>query len=133
LTTGVSEHTFSINERTGSKEEMVRLRICCVVAGVLLATVVQVCAQDAAPGGEPPREPFVLDWWSMDGGGGISAGGGFELLGTVGQPDTGVAVGEDYLLMSGFLPGGDPGIIFLDGFENGTAGRWDGLVDVPRW
>jgi len=30
---------------------------------------------------------FEVSWWTVDGGGGVSSGGGFEVTGTIGQPD----------------------------------------------
>ena len=30
---------------------------------------------------------FEVAWWTVDGGGGVSSGGGFEVTGTIGQPD----------------------------------------------
>jgi hypothetical protein len=38
----------------------------------------------------------------MAGGGGVSAGGSYDLQGTVGQPVIGVSAGGDYDLSSGF-------------------------------
>jgi hypothetical protein len=45
---------------------------------------------------------YSLDWWSVDGGGGTSAGGSFILSGTVGQPDAGIMTGGQYTLSGGF-------------------------------
>lgn len=106
--------------------------ICAVAVGFTLAVGLCVCAAEEA-GDTPPREPFVLDWWTMDGGGGPTVGGGFELLASIGQPDVGVAIGEDYLLQGGFLAGGDLGILFVDGFESGTTGRWGGTTEGVVW
>lgn len=99
-----------------------------VACGIIAAVTGGACAQDVQPEGDPPRGPFVLDWWTIDGGGGPAAGGDFVLLGTVGQADVGTAIGEDYLLQSGFLAGGDLGILFVDGFESGATTRWDGTT-----
>ena len=30
---------------------------------------------------------FEISWWTVDGGGGVSTGGGFGVTGTIGQPD----------------------------------------------
>jgi hypothetical protein len=30
---------------------------------------------------------FEVPWWTVDSGGGVSSGGGFEVIGTIGQPD----------------------------------------------
>ncbi len=50
---------------------------------------------------------FDLSWNTFDGGGGMSStGGGFELGGTIGQPDanTVVMTGGDFELSGGFWP-----------------------------
>jgi hypothetical protein len=49
---------------------------------------------------------YDLTWYTIDGGGGSSSGGGYTLQGTVGQPDTGLWAGSDYVLLSGFWGGG---------------------------
>ncbi len=50
-----------------------------------------------------PGDEFDLSWHSIDGGGVMfSAGGDFELSGTIGQPDAGVAFGGDFELTGGF-------------------------------
>ncbi len=51
---------------------------------------------------------FSLDWWTVDGGGQMwTAGGDFELSGTIGQPDasTIVMTGGDFELVGGFWAG----------------------------
>ncbi len=46
---------------------------------------------------------YELSWWTVDGGGQTySSGGGYELGGTIGQPDAGVLSGGDYTLAGGF-------------------------------
>ncbi len=48
---------------------------------------------------------FDLTWTTIDGGGGVSTGGGFELAGTIGQADATAAsalTGGDYALTGGF-------------------------------
>jgi len=49
---------------------------------------------------------FVLNWWTVDGGGGLSQGGDYTLYGTIGQSDAGAMSGGDYTLHGGFWPGG---------------------------
>ena len=102
-----------------------RLLIFVVACGFIAAAPAELYGQDGLPEDDPPREPFVIEWWSIDGGGGPSAGGGYELLATVGQTDVGVAFVEDYLIQAGFLAGGDLGLLFVDGFESGNTDRWD--------
>ncbi|HZW09467.1 MAG TPA: GC-type dockerin domain-anchored protein [Phycisphaerales bacterium] len=46
---------------------------------------------------------FSIDWYTIDGGGGVSSGGGFELSGTIGQHDAGPALqGASFELIGGF-------------------------------
>ncbi len=49
-----------------------------------------------------------LPWFTVDGGGGESAGGGFTLAGTAGQPDAGALSGGEYTLLGGLWPGAMP-------------------------
>jgi len=50
--------------------------------------------------------PYQIDWHTIDGGGGISAGGQYVLVGTIGQPDAGYSSAGAYELLGGFWPGG---------------------------
>src|SRR5687768_3621509 len=48
-------------------------------------------------------QPFAIDWFTIDGGGGVSSGGGFSLSGTIGQWDAGPTMtGGDFALTGGF-------------------------------
>jgi len=49
---------------------------------------------------------YKLSWYTIDGGGGRSSGGPYELLSTIGQPDAAWSSGGNYELLGGFLPGG---------------------------
>jgi hypothetical protein len=49
---------------------------------------------------------YELSWYTIDGGGGQSSGGQYELLSTIGQPDAAWSSGGNYELLGGFLPGG---------------------------
>ena len=55
---------------------------------------------------------YVLNWSTIDGGGGRSTGGDYALVGTIGQPDAGEMSGGDFTLGGGFWPGG-PGALLL--------------------
>ncbi len=48
---------------------------------------------------------FNLTWYTIDGGGGTSAGSGFAVAGTIGQPDAGVMAGAGFEIKGGFWPG----------------------------
>lgn len=45
-------------------------------------------------------------WWRTTSGGGTAAGGSYSVTSAIGQPLTGVSSGADYVVASGFLPGG---------------------------
>ncbi len=72
-------------------------------------------------------DDFDLSWWTIDGGGGYSAGGDFELEGTIGQhdagPSTGPMTGGDFELVGGFWPVANVcaclGDMNGDGFKDG--------------
>jgi hypothetical protein len=50
---------------------------------------------------------YDLSWWTVDGGGAtFSSGSGYELGGTIGQPDAGTLSGGDFTLGGGFWAGG---------------------------
>ena len=55
---------------------------------------------------------YVLDWPTIDGGGGTSSGGPYTLTGTIGQPGAAYSAGGDYELLGGFWPGGP--LCFVD-------------------
>lgn len=74
-----------------------------------------------------PGSAYEISWHTIDGGGGTSAGGGFELAGTIGQCDAGVMSGGGYQLTGGFWAGG------LDGGQPPACSgdlNGDTVVDV---
>jgi hypothetical protein len=76
------------------------------ICGVLLVTASLAIAQSG--------NGYELSWWTVDGGGSTwSTGSGFQLGGTVGQPDAGVLVGGGYTLGGGFWRGGEaPPVVY---------------------
>ncbi|HXJ74252.1 MAG TPA: hypothetical protein VNM37_15495, partial [Candidatus Dormibacteraeota bacterium] len=50
-------------------------------------------------------QSYNIDWFTVDGGGGVSSGGTFSLSGTIGQPDAGRATGGSFALEGGFWSG----------------------------
>jgi hypothetical protein len=59
---------------------------------VVLLIAFKLCAQ-----------PYSVDWSKISGGGGTSAGSVYSVSGTIGQPDTGVAMsGGNYSVTGGF-------------------------------
>jgi len=84
--------------------------------------------------------PYILDWSTIDGGGGTSSSGQYVLTGTIGQPDAAYSAGGNYEMLGGFWPGGPLCIVEFSDFarfaENwlgsgsGLAGDLDGDGDV---
>ena len=50
--------------------------------------------------------PYILEWSTIDGGGGVSTGGPYTLSGTIGQPDADWSRAGVYELLGGFWAGG---------------------------
>ncbi len=73
----------------------------------------------------PPGPSFDLSWNTIDGGGGTSTGGGFELSGTIGQPDAGVMSGGSFVLAGGFW------VAFAPPCPWDCQATPSGAVDVP--
>ena len=99
-------------QRVGSTCRVVVLGVCCPFLLTALAT-----------GNGPGRRgaDFDVSWYTMDGGGGTSSGGDFELNGTIGQHDASTA------MTGGFWPGvsvSEPEPEPCEGDANG-----DGAVD----
>ena len=78
-----------------------------------------------------------VEWRTVDGGGSVSAGGGFQVSGTIGQPDAGVRIGGSYRVNGGFwLPAAaEPAtaivLAYLRADRVGTAAivRWGTLAE----
>jgi len=65
-----------------------------------LVALLLLSAAALAPNG------YEMPWWTVDGGGGHSAGPGYALDGTLGQPDAGSSLsGGGYRLAGGFWSG----------------------------
>src|SRR6266571_5114648 len=47
-------------------------------------------------------QSYSIDWFTIDGGGGTSTGGVYQVSGTVGQPDAGHPAGANYAIDGGF-------------------------------
>jgi hypothetical protein len=80
------------------------------IARLAVSTMLLIVLAEAGANGQ-----YELSWYTIDGGGGRSSSGSYELLGTIGQPDAAYSAGGDYELLSGFLPGGP--LCFVD-FES---------------
>lgn len=47
-------------------------------------------------------QTYSIDWFTIDGGGGVSTGGVYTVSGTIGQPDAGQMSGGNYTVNGGF-------------------------------
>ena len=59
---------------------------------------------------------YVLEWNTIDSGGGTISGGSYTLTGTIGQPDATYSDGGRYELLGGFWPGGPVCIVDFHDF-----------------
>ena len=96
---------------------------------VLIGLLVLPCTVEAQSGG-----PYVLDWSTIDGGGGRSTGGPYTLTGTIGQPDAAWSSGGKYELLGGFWPGGP--LCFVDFYSFARfAEQWleEDCTELNNW
>ena len=92
--------------RNTAKQDVLQLRwvIWLLMGACCLLLVAAVVPMTLAQTG------YDLSWWTVDGGGQMySVGSGYELGGTIGQPDAGVLTGGGYTLGGGFWRGGKVG------------------------
>ena len=69
-------------------------------------------------------QPYTIDWYTIDGGGGSMSGGGYTLSGTVGQPDAGGPMaGAGFTLSGGYWAAGDAPPVCVPDFTH------DGILD----
>jgi len=73
---------------------------------------------------------YSIVWHTIDGGGGTSSGGTYQLTGTIGQPDAGYHGGGGYELLGGFWTGGPLCIVNLEDFAHFAAGWLDSPCDA---
>ncbi|MCI0498199.1 MAG: hypothetical protein L0Y36_00760 [Planctomycetales bacterium] len=66
---------------------------------------------------------YSIPWHTIDGGGGTSSGGTYQLTGTIGQPNAGYHGGGPYELLGGFWVGGPLCIVDLEDFAQ-FASYW---------
>jgi hypothetical protein len=84
---------------------------------------------------------FDVSWWTVDGGGNGSTGGGFEVTGTIGQADAGgTMTGGGFELTGGFWPGvAAPAVLAGDVNCDGLVNNGDidafvlALTDAPAY
>jgi len=64
---------------------------------------------------------YRIVWHTIDGGGGTSSAGAYQLTGTIGQSDAGYHGGGTYELLGGFWAGGPLCIVNLEDFAQFAA------------
>ncbi len=73
---------------------------------ILFAVLVGVAQAQGSDGLLMSPAAYDLSWWTVDGGGSTSTtGGGYNLAGSIGQPDVGMSSADSYSLIGGFWPG----------------------------
>lgn len=99
-----------------------------------LALALVFCAAPSS-GFAAPGDDFDLTWHTIDGGGGTSTGGGFELTGTIGQHDAGAMSGGEFTIFGGFWVGGDVAVPPCPGDldKSGAVGVPDLLILLGAW
>ena len=91
--------------------------------GVLVvALMMLVLAPEIAGAGD--GSAYTMAWSNVDGGGGVSRGGTFMVIGTIGQESTWVSTGGGYLVAAGTWTGLPLVAVFGDGFESGDTSAW---------
>jgi hypothetical protein len=89
-------------DRSGKPVWSARLR---TMRGPLLAACFLLLA---SPVLAQSGEGYDLTWSTVDGGGGtLTTGGVYSVIGTIGQPEAGLVSGGDFTVGGGFLPGGE--------------------------
>ena len=73
---------------------------------------------------------YEIGWHTIDGVGGISSGGPYTLIGTIGQADTGISNGGELVLSAGFWPGNFGCVVNLTDLKR-LAEAWLGIGIVP--
>ena len=75
---------------------------------------------------------YRIDWYTIDGGGGTSSGGPYQVTGTIGQQDAGYHDGGQYELLGGFWTGGPLCIVNLEHFATFASYWLDGPCDASN-
>ena len=76
--------------------------------------------------------PYDLSWHNI-GPGGSASGGSYDLLGSIGQPDTATMSGGPYTLTGGFLPGGPTSALAADLNGDGQVTVLDIQMIAGAW
>lgn len=95
---------------------------------------VLACAVAMGHPGSVRGQALNAAWHTVDGGGGVSAGGVYVLSGTMAQPDAGPPLlSGTYRLEGGFWPGVRSlasRVVFCDGFATGNFAAWSAAVPI---
>lgn len=98
--------------------------------GASLGAALVVGAAAHAGGGS-----FAITRYTIDGGGGVSSGGGFTVRGTIGQPDASIvpATGGGFALSGGFWFSSTPAPCPGDFDGDGEVGASDLAILLGEW
>ena len=80
-------------------------RLVAVLCGLVLGLFLIFNLGQASVTALAPSAGYSLSWWTVDGGGGESGVGAYQLGGTIGQADAGASGSGAYILQGGFWPG----------------------------
>ena len=81
--------------------------------------------------GIPALGDYQINRYTVDNGGGQSAGGQYSIIGTIGQPDADYSEGGNYELLGGFWSGGPLCIVDFSDFAL-FADQWLEIgIDLP--
>jgi hypothetical protein len=97
------------------------------VSAVLLLSVGAMASSALAQSGGD----YVLDWSTIDGGGGQSSGGPYVLTGTIAQPDAAYSAGGRYEVLGGFWSGGPECLVEFEDFARFAMYWRDSGGDIP--
>jgi hypothetical protein len=93
---------------------------------ILLGVLVVISSVPAQTDG-----PYILEWSTIDGGGGLSSGGPYVLTGTIGQPDAADSASGRYEVLGGFWSGGPECLVEFEDFARFAMYWRDSGSDIP--
>jgi len=100
----------------------------------ILPTVILVGLLLLVTSGLVQADQHKIVWSTIDGGGGTSTGGTYQLEGTIGQPDAAYSYGGDCEVLGGFWPGGPLCFVEFEDFAR-FAEHWlqTGCNEANDW
>src|SRR5438105_7152134 len=90
------------NHRPPTTKEKMHMKKIRFTARLRLLLCVLLASFAAGVGYAQVGGNFALTWSTVDGGGGLSSGGQFNVKGTIGQPDAGQVMSGTFTLNGGF-------------------------------